>query len=143
MKGSRAYLASLAATGDERLAVVLDIDNTSLATHYRPGSPVLAVRAFARAAIRDGDAVLFVTARPASKLKHARRLLHHAGFPITAMCGRKKGEDFATGKSRCREKFVDDGYTIVANVGNSDTDFSGVQDYGRAFRLPNYHGRLS
>lgn len=142
MHGSRAYLNGVVPTGGEKLAIVLDIDNTSLATYYQPGAPVKAVRAFARTAIRNGDAVLFDTGRLRRQLKEAHRLLQKAGFPITAMCGRKKHETLAESKPRCRQAFIDDGYTIVANVGNRDTDFSGDQNYGRGFRLPDYGGRL-
>jgi hypothetical protein len=142
MQGSRSYLRGQAATGDVTLAVVLDIDNTSLASHYRPGSPVRAVRAFARTAKRNGDAVLFDTGRLGRQLTSTRKLLRKAGFPITAMCARHRGEILAESKPRCREKFTSEGYDIIANVGNNDTDFSGVEDYGRAFVLPNYGGRL-
>ncbi len=45
------------------------------------------------------------------------------------------------GKERCRSTYVAQGYTIIANVGNHSTDFTGG-DYERAYRLPNYHNRL-
>jgi hypothetical protein len=37
---------------------------------------------------------------------------------------------------------VDEGYTIVANVGNRSTDFLGGS-YQRAFRLPDYALQLA
>jgi hypothetical protein len=143
MAGSRRYLHGVAAVNGVRLAINLDIDNTSLATRYRPGSPVLAVRAFARAAHRQGMAVLFNTGRLGSGVGTARTLLRRAGFPVTEMCGRSsRSEGLAQSKPRCRARFASEGYLIVANVGNNATDFSGPHDYGRAFRLPNYGGRL-
>jgi hypothetical protein len=143
MSGSRGYLHDVLAVGGGPFAVNLDIDNTSLATHYRPGSPVLAVRAFARYAHQHHIAVMFDTGRLQSHLKSARTLLRKAGFPITEMCGRAaRSERLDQSKPRCREQFVSEGYTIIANVGNNPTDFSGVDDYGRAFRLPNYGGQL-
>ncbi|HEX4473085.1 MAG TPA: HAD family acid phosphatase [Nocardioides sp.] len=143
MSGSRGYLRDVVAVGGGPFAINLDIDNTSLATHYRPGSPVLAVRAFARFAHQHDIAVMFNTGRLQSHLKSARTQLRKAGFPITEMCGRSsRSETLDQSKPRCREQFVSEGYTIIANVGNNPTDFSGVDDYGRAFRLPNYGGRL-
>ena len=37
--------------------------------------------------------------------------------------------------------FKKEGYTLIANVGNNDTDFVG-DGYERAYRLPNYGNRL-
>jgi hypothetical protein len=143
MKGSRAYLRRVVATGNGTFAINLDIDNTSLATHYRPGSAVRAVRALARLAEADGVAVMFNTGRLDAHDKSSRRQLRKAGFPVTEICGQTDtSEALAHSKPRCREQFVSEGYTIVANVGNNHTDFSGTSDYDRAFRLPNYGGRL-
>jgi hypothetical protein len=44
-------------------------------------------------------------------------------------------------KQRCRASFRADGFRIVANVGNRSTDFVGG-GYERAFKLPDYGGRL-
>ena len=143
MAGSHRYLDRAIAAGDRRYAINLDIDNTSLASYYRKGTPVLAVRSFARYAHRHGVAVLFNTARVGGKVSAGRRLLAKAGYPITEMCGRGSlSEPLAEGKRLCRAHFVDEGYTIIANVGNNSTDFIGPKNYGRAFRLPNYGGRL-
>jgi hypothetical protein len=72
----------------------------------------------------------------------ARRQLERAGFRVSRICGRVRGERLAHSKVRCRKRFVDEGYTLIANVGNRDTDFAGGY-YERAFRLPNYHNQLS
>ena len=61
---------------------------------------------------------------------------------VTEVCGRAHGEGLVHGKQRCRRHFVDEGYTIIANVGNRSTDFTGG-NYERAFRLPNYGNQLS
>ncbi len=143
MRGSHRYLRHAISTGDRAYAINLDIDNTSLATYYRRGTSVLAVRDFARAAHRQGVAVLFNTARVGSKVAAARRMLNKAGYPVTEMCGRSRPtEQLARGKRLCRARYIREGYTIVANVGNNPTDFAGPRNYGRAFRLPNYGGRL-
>jgi hypothetical protein len=55
---------------------------------------------------------------------------------------RRVGEATVPGKERCRRQFVDKGYTLIANIGNNDTDFVGG-DYERAFRLPSYDGELN
>jgi hypothetical protein len=56
---------------------------------------------------------------------------------VAEVCLRRKGERLAAGKQRCRDGFAAEGYTLIANVGNNDTDFEG-DGYERAYRLPNY-----
>lgn len=144
MHGSRAYLSDrIAASGsDERLAINLDIDNTSLATHYAPRQPVVVVRRFARYAHNHGVAVFFNTGRDTTQAARMRSLLVAAGYPVDRLCTRRPSEAVVHSKQRCRASFVADGYTLVANVGNRKTDFIGG-DYERAFRLPNYSNQLS
>ncbi|HEX3930432.1 MAG TPA: HAD family acid phosphatase [Nocardioides sp.] len=143
MTGWRDYLRAAVSVAGPRYAVNLDIDNTSLATHYQPGHPVKPVLRLATWAANHDVAVLFNTARYGPGIKAGKKLLVKAGYAVTEMCGRT-GVRVALrrGKVRCRRHFVGEGYTIVANIGNNRTDFSGVKDYGRAFRLPNYGGRL-
>jgi HAD superfamily, subfamily IIIB (Acid phosphatase) len=144
MKGSHAYIDRRTAGRHPKLAINLDIDNSSLASHYRRGTAVPAVRSFALYAHRHGVALLFNTARAGAPLRHARAELTKAGYPVKRVCGRKsRKEPTAHGKQRCRARFRAAGYTIIANVGNRATDFSGTKNYGRAFRLPNYHNQLS
>lgn len=124
-----------------RLAINLDIDNTSLASFYERGRPVRKVRSFARLADQLGIAVLFNTGRLKADLNGVRGTLTRAGYDVTALCTRRPGEKLVLGKKRCRQQFTDAGYTIVANVGNSPTDFRGG-GYERAYRLPSYDGEL-
>jgi hypothetical protein len=144
MQGSRAYLVRRADRGGGRLAVNLDIDNTALATHYDRGEATRAVLRFAERAHRLDMAVLFNTARRQGdgSLPKAKRRLREAGYPVTRICGRHRGESVVDGKQRCRRQFRDRGYTLVANVGNRRTDFVG-RGYERAYRLPSYGRRLS
>jgi hypothetical protein len=146
MAGSRVYVgqrAGVSAVG-RKLAVNLDIDNTSLASHYDFGAPVPVVLRLARYARAHGVLLLFNTGRAsgAGRLVAARRQLAAAGYRVTELCGRRPAETLVQGKQRCRRQFVASGYTIIANIGNRSTDFLGG-NYERAFRLPDYDGQLA
>jgi hypothetical protein len=144
MAGSRVYVNRTVARGGTRLAVNLDIDNTSLASHYDYGTPVRVVLRFARHARAHGVVLLFNTGRVRGdgRLVHARRELARVGSVVTELCGRtSSAESLTHGKQRCRRHFVAEGYTLIANVGNRRTDFLGG-NYRRAFRLPSYHNAL-
>jgi predicted secreted acid phosphatase len=145
MAGSHAYIDLVTVDPNVKYAVNFDIDNSSLATYYRKGTAIPAVLSFATYAHENhGVALLFNTARTGKALKRARSLLTRAGYPVSEVCGRKSHhETLVHGKRRCRALFISEGFTIIANVGNRDTDFSGAQNYGRAFRLPNYGNRLA
>jgi hypothetical protein len=144
MTGSHGYLERRVAAGGSRLAINFDIDNTSLASHYDRGEPVARVLRFARYARGHGVRLLFNTARLRGdgRLLRAKRQLERAGYRVAGICGRRAGERLAQSKQRCRRQFVAQGYTLIANVGNRDTDFVGG-DYEQAFRLPNYDNQLS
>jgi predicted secreted acid phosphatase len=125
------------------LAIVLDIDNTSLATHYDPGQPVKPVLDAANYAHAHGAAILFASYRKTSDRDATLKQLKAAGYTVDKLCLRAK--DSATKaevKLSCREGFESDGYTLVANIGNNDTDFQGGH-YEKGFELPNYNGQLS
>ncbi|WP_409185720.1 HAD family acid phosphatase [Amycolatopsis sp. VS8301801F10] len=134
------WLTDRVARGGSGLAIVLDIDNTSLETEYHPGEPNRPVLAVAQWAGQHHVSVLFVTARTSSS--SARTQLRDAGYPIDAICTRKSGEGTAEGKQRCRADLTEQGYTITANIGNRPTDFAGG-DYEKGFKLPDYDGELS
>lgn len=145
MAGSRSYTDRRVARGGRQLAVNLDIDNTSLASHYDYGAPVAVTLRFAKHASGVGVKLLFNTGRVKGdgRLRRAKAQLRAAGYVLTEICGRNSPtESLAHSKQRCRQRFIDEGYTIIANVGNRDTDFVGG-DYERAFRLPNYDKQLA
>ena len=142
MYGSRAYLDRRVERGGTPLAVKLDIDNTALATRYQPGRPVPVVLRFARYAQKSGVSVVFNTAREEADLTQAVAQLRRASFPVSAICGRRTGETAVESKQRCRQQYVDAGYTIIANVGNRKTDFVG-RNYERGFKLPSYGRALN
>lgn len=144
MYGSRAWIDERTAAPkatDQRLAVNLDIDNTSLATKYAYGKAVPVTLRFVKYAKSKDVAILFNTGRLATELTGITRTLQRAGYPIDGICGRQRGERLATSKQRCRASYVAQGYTLIANVGNRRTDFVGG-NYERAFRLPDYGKRL-
>ncbi len=144
MRGSHDYLDRRLGQGVGRPAVNLDIDNTSLASHYAPGRPVARVLRFARYARERGVRLFFNTARLRGdgRMRKARRQLERAGYRVAGICGRRAGEGLVHSKTRCRRHFVSQGYTLIANVGNRDTDFRGGY-YDKAYRLPNYGNRLT
>ena len=145
MQGSRAYVGRRADQGGSRLAVNLDIDNTSLASHYDYGAPVAVTLRFARYARDHGVKLLFNTGRIRGdgRLAKAKALLRAAGYRVTEICGRTSTHETLThSKQRCRRHFVAEGWTLVANVGNRQSDFTGGS-YEKAFRLPSYGGRLA
>jgi predicted secreted acid phosphatase len=143
MQGSRGYVKERVASAapDERLAINFDIDNTVLATYYDGGGPIPLMTRFSRLLARQGVAMVFNTGRSADQRARTIKQLTRAGFPVAEVCLRNKGETLPAGKQRCREAFIAEGYTLIANVGNNDTDFVG-DGYERAYRLPNYDGEL-
>ena len=142
MHGSVTYLDQRVAEGGRPLAIVLDIDNTSLASHYGWPEPVRPTLRFARHAHALGVGVFFVTGRYQDSLGGARRALRKAGYTVTGMCGRRHGETLTHSKQRCRRQLTRAGWRIIANVGNRRTDLVGG-NYERGYRLPSYGGRLS
>ena len=144
MYGSRAWIDSRTAapkSTDGKLAVNLDIDNTSLATKYAAGKAIAVTLRFVKYAEANDVAILFNTGRLGTELSGITAQLRAAGYPVDAICGRLKGEGLAHSKQRCRAEYVAQGYTIIANVGNRSTDFVGG-NYERSFRLPSYGNRL-
>lgn len=145
MQGSQAYVDRRVAAGGTRLAINLDIDNTSLASHYEYGAAIAVVLRFAVHAHARGVTLLFNTGRVRGegRLLRAERQLTAAGYPVGEVCGRSSStERLEHSKRRCRAHFADEGYTLIANLGNRMTDFRGG-GYERAFMLPGYHGLLA
>ncbi len=144
MEGSWSYLGRRAEARrpGERLAVVLDIDNTSIATEYAWPRPVKKVLAFARRADRLGVTVYFATGRTKGQLGDTPQVLRDAGYRFRAVCVRHSPQQsLVAGKVRCRKSFERRGYTIIAVIGNRRTDMRGGH-LERSFKLPSY-GRLS
>lgn len=141
MAGSRAYVRDRVARGGTKLAINLDIDNTSLATYYDAGKPVAVTLRLVRYAKRKGVHILFNTGRHVSMRARTIAQLKQAGYPVDGLCAHYRGEPLRTSKQRCRASFVRNGFTLIANIGNRSTDFVGG-NYERAFRLPDYDNSL-
>lgn len=141
LAGARPYVADRVARGGTKLALNLDIDNTSLQTYYAAGQAVPATLRLARYAKSKGVSILFNTGRNVRLRAQTIAQLKQAGFPVDGLCAHYRGESLAQGKQRCRASFVHNGFTLIANIGNRRTDFEGG-DYERAFRLPNYGNAL-
>ncbi|MFE9705906.1 HAD family acid phosphatase [Streptomyces sp. NPDC005930] len=132
----------------EKQAIVLDIDNTSLETDFGFSFPQPANRPVleaARYAQEHGVALFFVTARPGIIEVPTEWNLAHAGYDSSGLYVRgflDLFKDVAAYKTAQRAEIESDGYTIIANIGNSATDLSGGHAE-KTFKLPDYGGQLS
>ncbi|MBL1085600.1 hydrolase [Streptomyces actinomycinicus] len=132
----------------EKQAIVFDIDNTTLETDFgfsypQPANkPVLNVAKYAQ---EHGVSLFFVTARPGILYWPTEYNLEHDGYDISGL--RVRGlfdlfKDVAAYKTAQRVDIEKQGYTIIANIGNSPTDLSGGHAE-KSFKLPDYNGQLS
>ncbi|GAA2796276.1 HAD family acid phosphatase [Kitasatospora sp. CM 4170] len=145
---ARAYVEQRTAEPtDETPAIVFDIDNTTLATHFHPLtmpgiSPVVELARYAHA---RGVAVIFVTARVDFIAPVTRYSLEKAGYTVDELHGRDLCDLFKSVqqyKTDERAEIENEGYTIIASIGNNWTDLGGGHAE-RTFKLPDYNGLLS
>ncbi|MFD5074043.1 HAD family acid phosphatase [Streptomyces sp. NPDC058371] len=137
-------------TDGQKLALVFDIDNTTLETGFHPWYelPTPAVEAslaLARYADSHGVAVFFVSARPGIIASETEWNLKTVGYPVTGLFVRDLPDLFdevSAYKTGERADIEAQGYTIIANVGNNDSDLVGGHAE-RTFKLPDYDGQLS
>ncbi|MDX3619300.1 HAD family acid phosphatase [Streptomyces europaeiscabiei] len=133
----------------QKLAVVFDIDNTTLETHYTPWyqlptpalKPSLELAKYAKS---RGVAVFFVTARPGIIESVTKWNLKTVGYPVDGLYVRDLPDLFAevsAYKTASRADIESDGYKIIANVGNNTTDLVGGHAE-RTYKLPDYDGLL-
>ncbi|GAA1182190.1 putative secreted acid phosphatase [Kitasatospora gansuensis] len=145
---ARAYIEQRTAEPtDETPAIVFDIDNTTLATHFHPFTmPGIApVVELARYAHSRGVAVIFVTARVDFIEPVTRYSLEKAGYTVDQLHGRDLCDLFKSVqqyKTDERIEIENEGYTIIGSVGNNWTDLNGGHAE-RTFKLPDYNGLLS
>ncbi|MEU1801302.1 HAD family acid phosphatase [Streptomyces sp. NPDC019937] len=134
--------------GDQKQAIVLDIDNTSLESDFTfsyPAPAVEPVLRLARDAHTRGVDLFFVTARPDILTLPTRYNLETVGYPVAGLYVRGLPDlfqDVAAYKTAKRAEIEKKGYTIIANIGNSATDLSGGHAE-KTFKLPDYDGQLS
>ncbi|WP_435260544.1 HAD family acid phosphatase [Streptomyces sp. 1222.5] len=133
--------------GKEKPAIVFDIDNTALETGFNFHYPQPAnqpVRKIAHYAQTHGSSLFFITARPNLLKEPTEFNLEHDGYHVDGFYSRGFMDltDVARYKARRRADIEASGYTIIANIGNSATDFYGGHAE-RNFKLPDYDGQLS
>ncbi|MBO3677413.1 HAD family acid phosphatase [Streptomyces sp. NEAU-YJ-81] len=132
----------------EKQAIVLDIDNTSLETDFGfafPQPPVEPVLKLSQYAHDRGVAIFFVTARPGIISWPTEYNLEKVGYSVAGVYVRHLPDLFqnvADYKTAKRAEIEKNGYTIIANIGNSPTDISGGHAE-KSFKLPDYDGQLS
>ncbi|MBI0294232.1 hydrolase [Streptomyces sp. PRKS01-29] len=132
----------------EKQAIVLDIDNTSLETDFGfsyPQPAVEPVLRLAQYAHDRGVAIFFVTARPGIISLPTEYNLEKVGYSVAGLYVRHLPDLFqnvAEYKTAKRAEIEKNGYTIIANIGNSPTDLTGGHAE-KSFKLPDYDGQLS
>ncbi|MFG2876633.1 HAD family acid phosphatase [Streptomyces sp. NPDC048337] len=139
-----------ASPAGEKPAIVLDIDNTSLETDFHwfwtfPTPAIAKVRELTRYANDRGVAVFFVTARPGIVYSLTERNLKAVGYPVSGLYVRDLPDLFdqvSAYKTGKRAEIEARGYTIIANIGNNESDLVGGHAE-RTVKLPDYDGKLS
>ncbi|OEJ31536.1 HAD family acid phosphatase [Streptomyces subrutilus] len=139
-----------ASPAGEKPAIVLDIDNSSLETDFHwfwtfPTPAISKVRELTRYADERGVAIFFVTARPGIIYSLTEHNLRSVGYPVSGLYVRDLPDLFdevSAYKTGKRAEIEARGYTIIANIGNKQSDLVG----GHAeltVKLPDYGGKLS
>ncbi|MGW6705403.1 HAD family acid phosphatase [Streptomyces sp. NPDC054956] len=139
-----------ASPAGEKPAIVLDIDNSSLETDFHwfwtsPTPAIAKVRDLTRYANDRGVAIFFVTARPGIVYSLTERNLKAVGYPVSGLYVRDLPALFgevSAYKTAKRAEIEARGYTIIANIGNNQSDLVGGHAE-RTVKLPDYDGKLS
>ncbi|MEU9029592.1 HAD family acid phosphatase [Streptomyces sp. NPDC048383] len=139
-----------ASPAGEKPALVLDIDNSSLETDFHwfwtfPTPAIGKVRELTRYANDRGVAIFFVTARPGILHSLTEHNLKAVGYPVSGLYVRDLPDLFhevSTYKTGKRAEIEARGYTIIANIGNKQSDLVGGHAE-RTVKLPDYDGKLS
>lgn len=152
MGAARPYVEQRLASSPagEKPAIVLDIDNSSLETDFHwfwtnPTPAIAPVLDLTRYANARGVAVFFVTARPGILYSLTEHNLTSVGYPVSGLYVRDLPNLFSqvsAYKTAKRTEIENRGYTIIANIGNNESDLVGGHAE-RTFKLPDYGGKLS
>jgi acid phosphatase len=146
----------------EKLALVLDIDETSLsnweaekrddfgyiaadwnqAVKQREATAIAGTLKLYQEAEREHVAVFFITGRPESQREDTAANLKSAGYLVWDGLALRaedhpKGETTVEYKSGERKKIVAAGYRIVLNVGDQWSDLKGDPQAEHSVKLPN------
>ncbi len=151
--------------GEKRLAIVLDIDETSLSNwsiiyrtdftfpfsdlknvlkkcHFSNTQETVIPSTFAlyQDAIKKGVAVFFITARAQSLEARTIQDLHQAGYKQwTGLLLKPNNKYYSSNsifKTKARKKITENGYDIILNMGDQDSDLKGGYA-DKIFKLPN------
>ncbi|MBR4674770.1 MAG: hypothetical protein IKP00_09925 [Victivallales bacterium] len=142
-------------------AIVLDVDDTALDTYeyqrgmgfghngklwhtwiaMKRGKAIPPVLEFAKEAERLGYAIFFVSGRREAQREDTELNLKAVGYPQWTQFFSKPDNYRAPSvipyKTECRRKIEEQGYTIVANIGDMTSDLDGGYAL-ECFLLPNY-----
>ncbi len=155
------YLKTLLPVGDKKLALVFDIDETCLSNwpfilrndfgynRYRfrawemlgkaPAIP--AMRTAYQFAVDNGFSIFFITGRREAIKCSTKRNLMRQGFKqwnqLYCKPDNYSGYSAIDYKQKARADIVKQGYTIVANIGDQQSDLSGEFPGERRFSMPN------
>lgn len=102
--------------------------------------PILPTLALYRQARKEGMAVFFITGRPGKLREATERNLRAAGYDhwnaLIMKTGGYRTESVINFKSTARSKIEQQGYTIVVNMGDQESDLTGGFAE-RTFKIPN------
>lgn len=136
-----------AASSTSNLAIVLDIDNTALASYFYSTLPTPAdppVLSLAQYASSKGVKIFFVTARPDIIDEITESNLTDVGYTVDGLYSRnflQLFESVQTFKTGARQQIESNGYDIIANIGNNTEDLAGGYA-DTTWKLPDYNGLL-
>ena len=156
---AKAWLEARSARGGEKLTVVFDLDETlffnwplisAMDFGYIPlewnrwveaakAPPIEPVREVYRFARKLGLHVVFITGRPESQRASTERNLRAIGCSeyLRLICkGPERDLTSAAFKTAERERVVREGWVIIANLGDQQSDLAGGFAE-RTFKLPN------
>ena len=88
---------------------------------------------------RAGQAVFFITGRPSNLREATERNLRDQGFEWTGVILQPEGAQFMSAadfKTPERRKLSEQGYTVILNLGDQQSDLTGGYAE-RTFKLPN------
>lgn len=166
-RGATAFLRARKAPGDEKLAVIFDIDETTLSNlphmkktdwGYQPkvwdawvataeGEAIEPLRKIYQLAVELDYKIIFLTGRTEADRSATARNLRQEGMGtydrliLRPRRGTAPYEKAIVFKTNVRKKLEDEGYTIVANFGDQTSDLEGGYSE-RTYKLPNPFYRI-